>query len=207
MAPAMPFYAEYLWQAVKHDTDAESVHLAKWPEVVECDNTVIADMANTRLLVTDALDLRVKANIKVRQPLAALTIKRFAENERYIISIENQTACLELVKQETNVHQVLVDENLKTPLVLDTIITPELKAEGAVREFIRAVQDMRKKAGLEQPDRIQLNIHTSAEGESLLGQFDEEIRRVVGAESISFSDATGIEIQAGDLSFVVEIVK
>jgi len=31
IAPTMPFYAEYLFQAVREEEDEESVHLAAWP--------------------------------------------------------------------------------------------------------------------------------------------------------------------------------
>ncbi len=41
-------------------------------------------------------------------------------------------------------------------VVLDTELTPELRAEGDARELARAVQDLRREAGLELDDRIEL---------------------------------------------------
>lgn len=90
---------------------------------------------------------------------------------------------------------------------IDTTITPELKAEGDVREFIRAVQEMRKQSGLEARDRITLTIQTSDGGEALVSQFKTEIMKVVGAEEISFGNAEGTEVKAGDHSFTAQIVK
>jgi isoleucyl-tRNA synthetase len=39
-------------------------------------------------------------------------------------------------------------------VVIDTGLTPELRAEGDARELQRAIQDLRKEAGLELDDRI-----------------------------------------------------
>jgi isoleucyl-tRNA synthetase len=41
-------------------------------------------------------------------------------------------------------------------VVLDTALTPELRAEGDAREIARGVQDLRREAGLELDDRIEL---------------------------------------------------
>ena len=41
-------------------------------------------------------------------------------------------------------------------MVLDIEVTPELRAEGDAREIARAVQDLRREAGLDLDDRIQL---------------------------------------------------
>ncbi|NPA06374.1 MAG: isoleucine--tRNA ligase [Chloroflexi bacterium] len=40
--------------------------------------------------------------------------------------------------------------------MVDTHVTPDLRAEGLAREFVRRVQDMRKRVGLEVSDRIRL---------------------------------------------------
>jgi isoleucyl-tRNA synthetase len=42
--------------------------------------------------------------------------------------------------------------------VIDTTLTAELRAEGDARELQRAIQDLRKEAGLELDDRIELSV-------------------------------------------------
>jgi isoleucyl-tRNA synthetase len=45
---------------------------------------------------------------------------------------------------------------------LVTELTPELVEEGLAREFVRRVQDLRKSAGLDVADRIELFVEASA---------------------------------------------
>jgi isoleucyl-tRNA synthetase len=199
MAPSMPFYAEYLWGRVKEEGDALSVHLAKWPTEEKTDQGIIEEMAITRNIVSRALEMRAKANIKVRQPLAKLMVKHelHAEGEPYIA----------LIRDEVNVKEVLSDMGMGEELALDTTITPELQVEGDAREFIRQVQDMRKKAGLETKDRITLTLQASKESEELVTYFKDEIAKVTGADSIEFNRTDGEELTVGEHSFTVSLRK
>ena len=47
-------------------------------------------------------------------------------------------------------------------VALDTIITPELKAEGLAREVVRRIQQMRKDAGFDLSDRIYTTYRTDS---------------------------------------------
>ncbi len=48
-------------------------------------------------------------------------------------------------------------------VALDLTVTPELRLEGLARELVRAVQDLRKDAGLKVSDRIELAVEASGE--------------------------------------------
>jgi isoleucyl-tRNA synthetase len=50
-----------------------------------------------------------------------------------------------------------------THVMLDSRITPVLKAEGLARDVVRLVQDARKNAGLDVADKISLYLHTDSE--------------------------------------------
>ena len=52
-------------------------------------------------------------------------------------------------------------------VLLDTALTPELEAEGLVRDVVRAVQDTRKAAGFEVSDRIDLQLVFTSEQDRL----------------------------------------
>lgn len=196
MAPSMPFYAEYLWGRVCEESDAQSVHLGTWPEGGTVDPVVIGEMSIVREFVTVALEARTKANIKVRQPLASLTT-----------NIELEEQYKELIRDEVNVKEIVCNTTATERVVLDTEITPELKAEGNVRELIRQIQDLRKQSGLEAKDRITLILQTSDGAQAMVKAFEAEIQKVVGADAIIFGDAQGSEVTAGEYSFTVQVQK
>ena len=50
-------------------------------------------------------------------------------------------------------------------VALSTLVTPELRLEGAARDLVRSVQDARKSAGLAISDRIRLFVSSSDQGE------------------------------------------
>ncbi|MCA9365917.1 class I tRNA ligase family protein, partial [Candidatus Kaiserbacteria bacterium] len=193
MAPVMPFYAEYLWQQVKTKDDQESVHLGVWPEAGKIHAEILETMNKAREIVTRVLELRVNDKIKVRQPLKSVTGPDLGEVYH------------DIIKEEVNVkeYQIGEDEMIK----LDTEIDSELKAEGDVREFVRALQDMRKNMGLLPQDIIELNVQTSAAGEAILKKFETDISKTVGTNKISFIETSGQEVTAGEHSFVVEVKK
>ncbi len=199
MAPAMPFYAEYLWRRVREDSDEISVHLSKWPEGREVDGSLLFEMQTVRSLVTLALEARTQANIKIRQPLQRLTVKSELRAETEPI--------LNLIRDEVNVKEIVFNQEQSDLVLLDTKITPELKMEGDARELIRAIQDMRKEANLKPQDNIKLELQTSQAGEEVISEFGEVIKRTVGAGEITFSSNVGKEIKAGDNSFTISIHK
>ncbi|HEV2870369.1 MAG TPA: DUF5915 domain-containing protein, partial [Actinomycetota bacterium] len=51
-----------------------------------------------------------------------------------------------------------------TTVALDLEVSPELRLEGLARDLVRAVQDLRKSAGLEVADRIELAVKAGGGG-------------------------------------------
>jgi isoleucyl-tRNA synthetase len=139
MAPVMPFIAERVYKAV--GGSRESVHLENWPKDGEINNEVIVSMKQVRDIVSEVLMTRNKLNIGVRQPLATLTTSCILSDEYF-----------QIIKDEVNVKRV-VRGGITS---LDTTVTPELQAEGDVRNLIRAIQDARKMIGLSPKDGVKL---------------------------------------------------
>src|SRR3989338_2464048 len=141
LAPSMPFFAEHLFQAVREEEDEESVHLAMWPEVPGFSfdaADVLTKMFATRFIVSQALEAREQAKIKVRQPLQKLTVGSLQLAEEYVA----------LIRDEVNVREVVVSGEVRGHVVLDTEVNAELREEGLVRDTIRAIQAFRKDSGL-----------------------------------------------------------
>jgi isoleucyl-tRNA synthetase len=147
-APFLPFISEELYQKLRSDKDPESVHLCDYPRPNKnfINKNLEEKMRKVREIVAQALAERARAGIKVRQPLQKLKIK----NEKLKINRE----LLNLIKEEVNVKEIVFDRKIKSEVELETKITEELKEEGIVREIIRNIQEMRKKAGLTPKDKI-----------------------------------------------------
>ena len=75
-------------------------------------------------------------------------------------------------------------------MLLDTVTTPELEAEGMARDAIRVVQEARKNAGLDVSDRIVLALNVSAENAAALQQHSD----LIAGETL----AVGLAVQATD---------
>lgn len=186
MAPFMPFVAENLWQKVSgynFTNENKSVHLEKWPLYDEADNSyLIVDMNVIRKIVELGLAKRDEAGIKIRQMLAKVVIK--VKNE---IALEY----IDLIKDELNVASVEFTETNedKIEVELDTLITPELKAEGLKREIIRFVNMLRKEANLSLHDET--NIYLAGADEelkSVLTKKKSDIMRDTLSAELYFSD-------------------
>ena len=180
LAPFTPFLAEELYQKL---TGGESVHLQDWLPAGHVNELVVSDMETVREYVNQGLSLRAANKLKVRQPLAAVTIPKAGQFVDFA----------DILKDELNVKAVVIGDELS----LDMVLTPELKREGLMREVIRNVQTARKAAGLNIDDRIKLVLTTS----------DKELALAIAthkAEIMSETLASTLE-DTGDKSYRTDV--
>lgn len=165
IAPFAPFLAEELYRNL---TGEESVHLTDWPSVGHINELVLTDMETVREYVNQALSLRAAAKLKIRQPLASVTVPTMGQFVDF----------REILTEELNVKEVIEGGELD----IDTTITDELKKEGIAREVVRFVQAARKNAGLNVDDRIKLDLQTTDE---LIQQAYEEFASMISEETLA----------------------
>ncbi len=143
LAPFAPFITEEIYQNLRAKKDQESVHLADYPVADRnlIDEDLEKEMILAREVVARALAKRAEAGIKIRQPLAGLTVE-----------VKLSEKLLALVADEINVKEVKTGENFD----LDLEITDELKKEGTKREVERHYAQMRKELGLKPEDTVSI---------------------------------------------------
>jgi len=185
IAPFLPFLAEDIHRHI-HTKDAESVHLMSWPEVSRDANDEeepLSLMKEVRRIVSLGLEARSRAGVKVRQPLACLTVKSLllASKKQYV----------ELIEDEINVKKIEFDGLLEPEVSIDTTITPELRQEGDIRELMRAIQDMRKENNFSASDKVDVTLTLTEEGKKAVEVWKKEIMATCSIGNLSIADKEG----------------
>ncbi len=198
MAPFAPFAAEDIWQKLRQEDDVESVHLSEWPKAMEISDELLTTMQIVRNICTEGNALRKKLGIAVKQPLGKFEV---ANIDLRGLNFNLLDKYLELIKEELNVKNVVAGSKTS----LDTTLTSELKAEGNYRELVRAVQDMRKAAGLEPSDMVSIGLSSNAL--DLLNPFIDEFKKTVQASTVTFVENDGTEVKIDELNIHISIEK
>jgi len=96
-------------------------------------------------------------------------------------------------------------------VALDIVVSPELFREGAARDFIRHVQNLRKERGINIEDRIRLKYHAEAESAKAIKEWTEYIKaETLTVEFIETSDSDkpkGVEIKLGSEKVAFDLEK
>jgi isoleucyl-tRNA synthetase len=192
-APFVPFLSEEIYRNLKGNDN--SVHLENWPKTdkTQIDKDLEVKMNIIREIVTAGLKIRSDEGIKVRQPLSKLKIKSQ--------KLKIEADLIELIKDELNVRKVEIENSVietgDWELEYDLEITEELKEEGLMRDIMRQIQDMRKKAGCKPEDKITIYYSASENLTGLIFKKKQEFLSQVGAEDIiSSKENKGLKIES-----------
>jgi isoleucyl-tRNA synthetase len=220
LAPFTPFLAEELYRKL---TGGESVHLQDWPQAGHIEQRVIDRMQFVRDTITEGLAQRATLGVKVRQPLAWVSIY---DADDYLAD-----EFKEIIAEELNVKEVHTRKNPEFTgeesfverwqahapewprVLLNPDISPELRNEGLMREIVRNIQGSRKAAGLEVDDRIELGLTTDDETlQAVLQNADltDTIKHETLAESLSNNAVEGysatLKVEGADLTVTLRKV-
>lgn len=193
LAPFTPFLAEELYHNLTGDK--ESIHLKDWLPAGRVNELVMNDMETVRDYVNQGLSLRAKAGLKVRQPLASVTVPGLGQHVDFA----------PILLDELNVKEVKVGDEVQ----IDETLTPELKREGMMREIIRHVQSARKNAGLQVDDRIVLYTHsTEKEVLEAITKFSKEISdETLAVELIQDAKEHDVVVKIDGAPLYIEVKK
>jgi isoleucyl-tRNA synthetase len=226
-APLLPLTTEVIFRGLTGD---RSVHLTDWPGMDELppDADLVAAMDEVREVASVALSVRKAGKLRVRQPLASMTVavhdaaalapfaalladevnvrtvdvtelaehdervtRRLTVNARaagprlgkqvqqvikaakagdWSVADDGTVTCGDVVLAEGEYMLELSAAGTSSDAVgllgsggfvaLDTALDDDLIADGLVRDVARGVQDLRKSAGLDVSDRIELRVET-----------------------------------------------
>jgi isoleucyl-tRNA synthetase len=104
VAPLLPFLAEEIYKGL---TGELSVHLADWPDAaaLPADPKLVAEMDRVRDACSAARTLRERENVRVRQPLASLTLAG--------AGVADLAPYEDLLREEVNVKQARFADSIE----------------------------------------------------------------------------------------------
>ncbi len=209
LAPFSPHTAEWVTQelADRPWSDAEtSVHLDRWPDPQPAmrDEKLEAGMDELRALVEVGRELRQRAGVRARIPLAEIVFFGAPSEKLEALGDEGAT----LLAAELNVRSVrwasehrpdrfpedawvLRVDGDRTVAALPRTPTPELLEEGMVREVLRRLQQRRKELGLAFTDPIELALAAPAPLREALERRRAMLERELLAEVVDLVEELG----------------
>jgi isoleucyl-tRNA synthetase len=133
-APLAPLTAEEIWRGL---TGERSVHLTDWPSpsAVPADDALVSTMDRVREVCSAALSLRKSQNLRVRLPLASVTVAASGAPSLRDFA--------DLLADEVNVKAVELSEDVSAYCEQVLTVVPRVlgpRVGGAVQQVIKAVK-------------------------------------------------------------------
>lgn len=195
-APFCPFLAEAVFLTLTPGAKRAggSVHLETWPAIDKklVDQGLLLQMAEIRRLASSALALRAEAGIRIRQPLK--TVKLKTAN----FKLKTSEELLTMLKEEINVKEIIFGAKINSELELDTEITPELYAEGMIRELARTIQKLRQDAGFKVGDTVEIFLKAPEATLNIVKAKEDQLKKLVRARALNLHKSTDAVVFKAD---------
>ena len=195
IAPLCPFLAEEIYRRL--NGDQKSIHLSDWPDFVLEDQDLVEQMRQVRHYIATGLAIRAEKGIKVRQPLARLTI---TEKDDKLLNLDSEFQAI--ILEELNLKSLELRVGASASVELDIELGLDLRQEGWVRELVRHIQVLRRTAGLEVENRISLSL--SFEDSALTLAFDR-FEDYIKSETLALDYVSGLRSKIYDCQKKVEL--
>ncbi|ASJ15348.1 isoleucine--tRNA ligase [Thermococcus radiotolerans] len=200
------------------ETEDETVAKA-----VERLNRILRDQLNAKEVIVGKVEreLLIKPNFAKVGPEfkgdARLVSQWIAEHGRELyeageMDVEIEGKTFHLTREHLSIEEKLPDffvsEEFEGGRVfVDKTLTRELLAEGLAREFVRRIQEMRKRLDLDVNDRIVVTIETTDENRELLEENLNYIMRETRAVEVIFGQAKGYIVEWPEVQAKIGIEK
>ena len=181
--------------------------------------TLIMEELNVKKVVFEQnldrfMEFSVKPNFRVAGRILGKNIKEFgqklakADAKALIAEIGNGPVTMELGGEQVEIPEDYLDVRIAAKegfvvgmennvfTILDTTLTPELIAEGYVREVISKVQQLRKQHDFEMMDRIVITIDADEEISAVI----EDAKDHIMEETLADAIVTGSGIDTYDIN-------
>jgi isoleucyl-tRNA synthetase len=179
MAPLLPFLSDHLWRNLVSgacEGAPDSVHLAGWPKQIEQlrDETLLAEMAEVRRVVTLGHQARAQSGIKLRQPLRRLVVQGADAVSGHAAEIGDELNVKELEFGPVEATELRVKPNLP-------LLGPKLGKElAAVRAALEAGEFEELDGG-----RLRVNGHELSPDEVLVERRGKDGWAVAGDDGLT----------------------
>ena len=173
--------------------------------------------------LSEFMNYELKPDFKVAGRILGKKIKEFqnylkdVDAKQFVADLENSDMKIELGGEETEIKKdyievrvsskegfdVMMENNLF--VILDTTITPELKAEGYAREFVSKIQQMRKSNDYDVLDNITISCQMTAPIKEAVEEYKDFIKDETLA--LEIEEVSSLEGEAVDLNGEEVVIK
>lgn len=205
--------------------DHEAGSLVPFDEIIKDElNVKTVEWADS---TNDFIEYNLKLHFKTAGPKLGKVVKEvnqllsqttpegmdhFLKEENLAVKLENQEV-VNLGKEDIVVQKTAVlkgyseASNRNFTVIMDIHISEELRREGIARDFIRGVQDLRKKMDLPIDKRIDLYVSCSRDFQQLMKEHKTLINKNIILSNLYFSSTKQMEgIMAGEEEILIGLI-